>query len=58
MKAKKRDKSKRYEIDMLEHAEKMTNETGIFSTLPIQMAGKHVRNMKRDDIELSLTSHI
>lgn len=35
MKEKKRDKTKSYEIDMLEHAEQMINKTGIFSCLPL-----------------------
>jgi len=35
MKEKKRDKRKRYEIDMLEIAEKIVAQTGFFSAVPI-----------------------
>ena len=34
MKAKKRDKTKRYEYDMLEHAEEMVGKTSFFSSIP------------------------
>lgn len=37
MKEKKRDKTKRYEIDMLQHAKKMIGQTGIFSSTPIKL---------------------
>jgi hypothetical protein len=35
MKAKKKDKKKRYEIDMLEHAVQMVGKTSFFSCLPL-----------------------
>ncbi len=47
MKEKKRDKSKSYEIDMLEHAESMIGKTGIFSCLPLSTLPhtERVRNL-------------
>lgn len=34
MKEKKRNKVKRYEVDMLEHAKKMIGQTSFFSCMP------------------------
>lgn len=43
MKAKKANKTKRYEIDMLEHAEELIGKTGFFSTIPFSELGLNER---------------
>lgn len=37
MKEKKRNKTKLWEIDMLEHAKKMIGQTSFFSTVPVKV---------------------
>jgi hypothetical protein len=44
MKEKKRNKTKRYEIDMLEHAEQMIGKTKFFSCLPYSTIHNKKRN--------------
>ena len=49
MKEKKRDKTKRYEIDMLQHAKKMIGQTGIFSSLPMKLLSYVERKLNREE---------
>jgi hypothetical protein len=50
MKEKKRDKSKRYEIDMLQHAKKMIGEIGVFSALPLKFVKNNSEQLNGDQL--------
>ena len=49
MKEKKRNKTKRYEIDMLEHAERMIGRTKFFSCLPNSTIPKKNKNLRENE---------
>ena len=51
MKEKKRNKEKRYEIDMLEHARDMIGQTNIFSCIPSQSTEQADDSLSRVEIQ-------
>ena len=51
MKEKKRNKEKRYEIDMLEHARDIISQTNIFSCIPSQSQEQVDDSLSRVEIQ-------